>query len=237
MAKRIVFYSHNGFGLGHVRRNYLLARALKKADPDLEILLITGSPFPLEPALSEGIDYVRLPSFLRVESNHWVPKQFPQIESLELSRLRSDIILSTVRAFRPDVLVADHLPQGVNGELLPALQWLSDRGRPAVAGFRDILDAPDVITRNWASDNTMSVLETHYARVLVYGSPDVFDFRHYGLDDASSANPVYCGYLGRPQPPKMTVEIARTEMRAGRSSPYSPARAEGRTDCRCSSRP
>jgi predicted glycosyltransferase len=97
MAQRIVFYSHNGFGLGHVRRNYLLARALNDADPSLEILLITGSPFPLEPALSEQIDYVRLPSLLRVDSNEWMPKQFPATETLDLCRLRSAIILSSCK--------------------------------------------------------------------------------------------------------------------------------------------
>jgi predicted glycosyltransferase len=216
VGKRIVFYSHNGFGLGHVRRNYLLARAVHEADPSLEILLITGSPFPHEPAPSEGIDYVRLPSLLRVESNHWRPKQFPGIGTADFCDMRSDIILSTVRRFRPDVLIADHLPQGVSGELIPALEWLRDHGSHALAGFRDILDAPEKVARAWSADDTTSVLDNYYSKVLVYGSSDVFDFANYGLNGSLEPKLTYCGYLGRQHPPESSVDVARSELRGNR---------------------
>ena len=39
---RYLFSSHDGFGLGHVRRNTLIARALLAQDPDAEIALVTG---------------------------------------------------------------------------------------------------------------------------------------------------------------------------------------------------
>ena len=43
MSLRVAFYSHNGFGLGHVTRNAKLAQALLRRRPNADILLITGS--------------------------------------------------------------------------------------------------------------------------------------------------------------------------------------------------
>jgi len=217
VGQRIVFYSHNGFGLGHIRRNFLLARAVHEAAPAADILLITGSPFPQDPALLEGMDYVRLPAFLRVSTNDWRPKQLRGFKTSELTAMRTDIIQSVVHRFRPDLLVADHLPQGVWGELLPALDTLRGyRGR-AVAGFRDLLDTPDKVRRTWQETRTIGVLRDYYARVLVYGSTDVFDFHEYGLPADVAGMLTYCGYLGRTPPPADAVRSAGVQLRSGRS--------------------
>jgi hypothetical protein len=39
---RYLFYSHDGFGLGHARRNNIIARALVDADPSASVTLVTG---------------------------------------------------------------------------------------------------------------------------------------------------------------------------------------------------
>jgi predicted glycosyltransferase len=215
VGERIIFYSHNGFGLGHVRRNFLLARALRDSLPGADILLITGSPFPQDPALLEGIDYVRLPSFLRIGRDEWSPKQLRGASAYELARLRSDIIEAVVRRFRPNLLVADHLPQGVDGELIPGLEALRSCGGRAVAGFRDILDTPDSIRATWKANRTPQVLRDHYTRALIYGDPEVFDFREYDLPGDVARMVIYCGYLGRPSFPADVVRDASFRLRAG----------------------
>jgi len=216
VSDRIVFYSHNGFGLGHVRRNFLIARALREAVPGADIILVTGSPFPQDPALEEGMDYVRLPAFLRDGTNHWSPKQLRGFAFDDLTSLRADTIHSVIRRFRPSLLVADHLPAGVGGELLPALECLRESGGRAVAGFRDILDTADRVRRTWQENRTVFVLREYYAKTLVYGSPDVFDFRQYDLPADLQSRLVYCGYLGRPAVPSEALEEARALLRGGR---------------------
>jgi len=51
---RISLYSHDTCGLGHMRRNLLIARTLMNTYPDANILLITGerdaNAFPLPSA-------------------------------------------------------------------------------------------------------------------------------------------------------------------------------------------
>ena len=39
---RFLFFSHDGFGLGHARRNTVIARAVLAVDPDAQIVLVTG---------------------------------------------------------------------------------------------------------------------------------------------------------------------------------------------------
>ena len=39
---RYLFFSHDGFGLGHVRRNTLVARALLGREPEAEVAIVTG---------------------------------------------------------------------------------------------------------------------------------------------------------------------------------------------------
>jgi predicted glycosyltransferase len=96
------------------------------------------------------------------------------------------------------------------------LNALRRYGGRAVAGFRDILDTPDKVRNSWRKNGTIQVLRDYYARMLVYGSPDVFDFREYELPGDVAAMLIYCGYLGRPSLPADAVEVARVRLREGR---------------------
>ena len=43
-GRRVLLYSHDTFGLGHLRRSRTIASAMAAADPDLSALITTGSP-------------------------------------------------------------------------------------------------------------------------------------------------------------------------------------------------
>ena len=43
-AKRVLVYSHDTFGLGNIRRMLEISRHLVESDPDMSVLIITGSP-------------------------------------------------------------------------------------------------------------------------------------------------------------------------------------------------
>src|SRR5690242_21796366 len=61
---RYLFASHDGFGLGHVRRNTLVARAILAREPEAEIVVVTG--LPMRPAwLGQGVRVVPVPALLK----------------------------------------------------------------------------------------------------------------------------------------------------------------------------
>ena len=60
-APRVLFYSHDTFGLGHLRRSRTLAAALTASDDQMSALIITGSTVAGRFTFPERVDYVRLP--------------------------------------------------------------------------------------------------------------------------------------------------------------------------------
>ncbi len=195
MSLRIIFYSHDGFGLGHVSRNIKLAKGLLARRPSADVLIITGAVGLQELPLPANTDYVKLPSVKKQATGRWRPQSL-DIEMEHLLALRRTMILEAVRAYRPHLFVADFLPLGVEGELIPALEEL--RGRQdthAAIGFRDVLDEPAVIKETWESEGTIEALERLYDLVLIYGEPEWFDFSAYGL---SPDRLRYVGLLGDP---------------------------------------
>jgi predicted glycosyltransferase len=203
--ERVLFYSHNGVGVGHLQRQLDLATAYRKRHPESAILLSTGSRGASMFEFPEGLDYVKLPSLQMVDRNrNWEPRDLPlPVETLVA--MRTEMLRETVRNFTPDLFVADFMPAGPYGELLPALDELKRQGGAAIAGFRDILDEPDYVRELWHETGIYDTLRTHYAEVCVYGDAAVQDFSEYGLGATAGIPVHYCGYLGRPRPEPRTA--------------------------------
>jgi predicted glycosyltransferase len=195
MSLRVAFYSHNGFGLGHVRRNLKLAEGLLRRRPNADVLVITGAAGLHEFPLPANVDYIKLPSVRKQDTGRWRPRTL-DIEMEHLLRLRERIILEAVRTYRPHLFVADYLPLGVERELARALEELAARDDArAVIGFRDVLDEPATVQRAWDTDGSRDALARLYDAVLVYGEPQWFDFAAYGLAPDVLR---YVGLLGDP---------------------------------------
>jgi ATP-binding cassette subfamily B protein len=196
--RRLLFYSHNGVGVGHLQRQLDLASAYHRRHPDSAILLATGSRGASMFAFPDGIDYLKLPALRMVDRyRNWEPRDLPlPIETV--IEMRAETLRETVRNFAPDLLVADFMPTGPYGELLPALDELQRRGGSPVAGFRDIVDEPGFVRELWEETGVYDVLRGRYASVCIYGDPTVLDFGDYGLESGSGVPLHYCGYLGRP---------------------------------------
>jgi ATP-binding cassette, subfamily B, bacterial len=219
--RRLLFYSHNGVGVGHLQRQLDLARAYHRRHPESAILLATGSRGASMFEFPDGIDYLKLPALRMVDRlRNWEPRELPlPIETV--IEMRAETLRETVRMFAPDVLVADFMPAGPYGELLPALDELQRQGGSPIAGFRDIVDEPGFVRELWQETGVYDVLRSHYAGVCVYGAPEVLDFGEYGLDASSGVPLHYCGYLGRPE---------RAETAASPSGPFVVATSGGGAD-------
>jgi predicted glycosyltransferase len=120
---RIALYSHDTMGLGHIRRNQLIAMALTAPPLNATVLLITGvregGAFPMP----GGIDSVILPAYRKGSDGAYSARSLA-MSLPQLVGMRSALIDLTLQQFQPDIFVADNVPDGALGELMPALERL-----------------------------------------------------------------------------------------------------------------
>lgn len=79
-----LFSSHDGYGLGHVRRNVLVATEILRNDPDAHVTLVTGVD-RLPPWLDlPGLDVVRVPPLLKASDGSYRHSTLPLHEALDV---------------------------------------------------------------------------------------------------------------------------------------------------------
>lgn len=226
-TRKIMLYSHDTYGLGHLRRNLRIASHLLSADGALQIVLTSGSPVAGRFPLPRGLRLVRLPAVRKVGAERY--------EALDarvgiglVRRARTAVMSDVVRRFRPDVFLVDHSPAGMRGELLGVFDAVRRHapGTRVVLGLRDILDEPATVVRTWTEQDMYRVIEEAYDHVVVYGSRDVFDVgAGYDLPAQVQERLLYCGYL---RPGDGGVPARGDAPRAG--APYLLATAGGGGD-------
>jgi predicted glycosyltransferase len=199
-APRFIFYSHDGLGLGHLRRNLAIAAALTEADPDASVLLVTGCIELGAQWLAPNVDIVAIPGLRKLGNGRYGARRLP-MSGGEIRAMRAAQIKAVVESFRPDVLLIDKHPMGVRGELRPALDSLAGWNGQAVLGLRDILDDPATVREEWARDGVIEFTEEHCRRLLIYGNPGSFDFvGEYGLPPSLARRSRYCSYVVNHEP-------------------------------------
>lgn len=209
-GKRIFIYSHDTFGLGHLRRCLLLAQGLAALPEVSSILIATGSPRAQAFDFPPGCDSVKLPAVAKA-SNGCYRSRSLGVSLDEMVRIRADLLATTVRAFCPDLVLVDHAPVGMQGELWPAFDWLQRQAsRPfVVLGLRDIIDDADRVRREWDGLGAWRALDALYDRVLVYGDPAILTTAsELELPDRLPEKVRFVGYLSRPAPSGACAEPA-----------------------------
>lgn len=197
-APRVMFYSHDTFGLGHLRRSRALAQTITGAIPDSSALILTGSPVAGRFAFAPGVDHVRLPGVTKRPDGSYVSAALG-IDIDETTRLRAALILASAQEYDPDLLIVDKEPTGFRGELLPTLDHLARRGKARVVlGLRDVLDEPHVLAGEWARKGAVAAAEEYYHELWIYGLQSIYTPTE-GLDFASHMAGIthYTGYLRR----------------------------------------
>jgi predicted glycosyltransferase len=185
---RYLFVSHDGFGLGHVKRNCVIAEAVRRSEPAASITVVTG--IPSRPPWLErwGRGVVRVPPLLKDGSGQYRPLDMTYVEAVAR---RGDILAETVDRVRPDVVVVDRHPFGIAGEFRPGLEAASFLGARLVLGLRDVLDEPGVVIREMQGEPWAAAPEL-FGDALVYGARHFCDHQQeYHLTIA----PTYCGWV------------------------------------------
>ncbi len=214
-------YSHDTMGLGHMRRNFLLGKALAASHLEPNVLLLSGAIDAKSFYMPRGVDCVTLPSLYKEEAGRYSSRRL-RMSLDELISMRRRILRSSLAAFDPHLFVVDAAPMGVSGELDATLGQLKEEGRTTcVLGMRDVWDEPEVIAREWASKNSWDAVRTYYEQVWVYGDPTIYDaVREYEIDEDVAAKVRYTGYLGR-SADSIAPTVDYAEMPSSYESPFS----------------
>src|SRR5687767_4439403 len=195
---RVALYSHDALGIGHLRRNLLIAGSLAGADGGASVLMLAGVPEATAFHIPPRVDVLTLPALRKMAEGGYEPRRLG-ISADNLLGLRANALRAALESFEPDVLIVDKLPLGVAGELRPTLESLSARGRTrCVLGLRDVLDDPARVRLEWAHRGYEAAVDRFYEAVWVYGDARVYDpVREYGFGQALARKVRYTGYLER----------------------------------------
>jgi len=217
-ARRVLFYSHDGTGLGHLRITLGVATAYASLRPQDSLLLMTGSLQAGTFALPENLDYVKLPAMPKRDLYASLPPTAGYTGSHNSTiRFRTALALATVQAFDPHLVVVDHAPAGLFRELAPSIDWLRRRDpSPSLALLmRDITFGPEQTRSIWKNEGVYPLLDEAYARILIYGDRRVFDpIAVYEMSEVAASRTRFCGYLA-PSPPRRSPAQVRDEVGAG----------------------
>ncbi|WP_376771053.1 glycosyltransferase family protein [Microvirga soli] len=198
---RILIYSHDTFGLGHLRRSRALANAIVEAQPGTSVIIISGSPVIGNFEFESGVDYIRIPGVTKLPDGDYRSLNL-NVNLDEAVGLRQALILQAAKAFQPDVFIVDKEPTGFRGEVVPALDYLQAAGCRLVLGIRDVMDEPALLVPEWERKGARTALIRYYDEIWVYGLRDVYQpLKALDLPPEVESRITYTGYLRRDVPP------------------------------------
>ena len=110
-AARVLIYSHDSFGLGHLRRCRTIAHALVEERNDVSVLILSGSPIIGSFDFKTRVDFVRVPGVIKLRNGEYSALSL-DMDIAEVVALRSSIIEHTAKVFAPDLFIVDKEPVG-----------------------------------------------------------------------------------------------------------------------------
>ncbi|KAB2850543.1 MAG: hypothetical protein F9K44_04555 [Hyphomicrobiaceae bacterium] len=188
-------YSHDTFGLGHLRRCRAIAHSLVDHRKDISVLILSGSPIIGSYGFRKRVDFVRFPGVVKLRNGGYSSRGL-DISIEDAISIRENIIRCCASSFRPHIFLVDKEPLGLHGEVEPTLRELRRQGTRLVLGLRDIMDDQEQLAEEWDRKAVIPALESVYDHIWVYGSEKIYD-PLAGLDVSRSvrAKMTYTGYL------------------------------------------
>ncbi|RYE85324.1 MAG: hypothetical protein EOP19_09645 [Hyphomicrobiales bacterium] len=196
-GKRLLIYSHDSYGLGHLRRCQTIANHLSSLHEDLSVLIISGSPVVGSFDLHPRVDFIRVPGIVKLDNNNYAPTALG-ISTEDLMEIRSVIILETAKRYKPDIFLVDKEPLGLKGEVRDSLTYLKANGTKNILGIREVMDDPARLREEWERKGATEAVDTLYDEIWVYGPKVVYEpLDGVGLADKTMERMRYTGYLRR----------------------------------------
>ena len=195
---RIALYSPGIVGLGHLRRNLIIAQVLAASGLDPVTLMITEAREAslFVNSMPAGMDCLTLPGLSKSADGICKPR-YLDLALKDLLSLRSRTIRAALKEFQPDLFIVDNLPRGAYRELDLALKQFQSTGRTrCVLGLRDVLDEPWSVHRDWFRWKNEEAICDYYDAIWVYGDPAVYNMiDEYRFPASISSKIHFAGYL------------------------------------------
>jgi predicted glycosyltransferase len=203
---RVLIYSHDSFGLGHLRRCRTIAHSLVDQHKKLNVLILSGSPIIGRFSFRARVDFVRVPGIIKLRNGDYTSLSL-HVKIEDTLALRASIIEHTARVFDPHLFLVDKEPLGLLGEVRQTLAMLKRRRHcQLVLGLRDIMDEPESLEDEWNRKGVMPALERYYDQIWVYGLQRIYDsVAAYQFPPKVAAKTMFTGYLKRETRPDLPV--------------------------------
>ncbi len=208
-------YSHDTYGLGHIRRALAISRSLRKSPAN--ILIITGSPLVGRFNIPQRVDFVRVPGMIKVTNEEYLPHSI-KLEATEVLNIRKELILATAKAFQPDFFIVDKAPLGLKREVMDTLHWFRDHapGCRSILGLRDIMDSSEATVKDWVDKGIYDAMYRLYDEIWVYGHQGFYDpIVEYRIPERVAAKIHFTGYIPRHVPNAAEILNTRKELGLG----------------------
>ena len=197
---RILIYSHDSFGLGHLRRCRSIAHSLVAQYKGVSVLILSGSPIIGSFDFRARVDFVRIPGVIKLKDGEYTSLGL-HIDLEQTLKMREAIIFHTAASFNPDIFLVDKEPTGLKGEVVSTLKMLKDRGSLNILGLRDIMDEASALKIEWQRKQVAPVLADFYDHIWVYGLPQMGNpIASLELPQSIEEKVIYTGYLERDLP-------------------------------------
>jgi predicted glycosyltransferase len=193
-------YSHDSFGLGHLRRCMAIANRLVAKHKGLSVLILSGSPIIGSFNFRARVDFVRVPGMIKLRNGEYTSLNL-HISPDQTLQLRRDIIYHTAHAFDPNLFIVDKEPLGLQGEVGDTLKMLKNRGTSLVLGLRDVMDDPHLLAAEWSRKRAIPALADLYDEIWIYGLEDIYDpLTGIDVPETVHGKIAYTGYLRKNLP-------------------------------------
>ncbi len=215
-ASRVLIYSHDTFGLGHLRRCQAIAHSLVEHHKHLSVLILSGSPIIGSFDFRARVDFVRVPGVIKLRNGAYTSLNL-HIDIEHTLSMRASIIRHTADIFDPNVVIVDKEPLGLYGEMVETLELLKARGTRLVLGIRDVMDDPSLLAPEWERKKVIPVLEALYDDIWIFGLPQLCQpLDGIDLPAEASHKITYTGYLPR----SVSTAVTTTQVPEITREPY-----------------
>tara|TARA_Y100001934_G_scaffold282679_1_gene397605 strand:+ start:138 stop:1490 length:1353 start_codon:yes stop_codon:yes gene_type:complete len=197
---RVLIYSHDSFGLGHLRRCRAIAHAMVGDTDNLTVLILSGSPIIGSFDFRARVDFVRVPGVIKLRNGEYTSLNL-LLDTEQTMAMRESIMKHTADIFDPDIFLVDKEPLGLRGEVRETIDMLKERGTRVILGLRDVMDDPALLEAEWRRKKAVPALRDLYDEIWVYGLPQIHDpLEEIEVPQSVRRKMVYTGYLERSVP-------------------------------------
>lgn len=203
---RILLYTHDGAGLGHLSRLSKVASEI--SSKKIHCLIVSGHR-EMTSIVPNNVDFVKLPnmdSMLLSKSEYWNREPFIEMDKKDVIEHRKTNIEKIVKLYKPHVLIVDYFPLGKHHELIKIVEK-----HKKIIFYnlqRGIIGSQDVIKNDILTPQNIEYLTKYFKNIFVVNDPAVFDFiNNYQVPEQLRLKLISTGYIANKIPIKKKEEI------------------------------